>query len=285
MKIKKKPEWLKVRYNKEAVNEVAELMKDLKLNTVCKESNCPNMGECFQKHTSTFMILGSVCTRNCRFCNVTTGRPLPPDPEEPMNVATASKKLGLRHVVLTCSTRDDLPDGGSDQFAKTVKAIREVCTGATVETLISDMKMNTDSLDTIINSHPDVLNHNIETVKELQEAVRPQAGYESSLNVLRYCKEKDPTILTKTGFMVGLGETDEQIDRLLDDIFATGCDILTIGQYLQPSPEHHTLDRYATPEDFQKYKEMALAKGFKHVASSPLARSSYKAWEALEELS
>ena len=282
--MEKKPEWLKVRYNQDAVNEVAELMRDLKLNTVCKEANCPNLGECYRKHTSTFMILGSICTRNCRFCNVTTGHPLPPDPEEPMNVAKAAKKLGLRHVVLTCSTRDDLPDGGAEQFAKCVRAIREVCPGTTVETLISDMKGNTDALDIVIAAHPEVLNHNVETVKELQSAVRPQARYERSLEVLRYCKQKDPTLLTKTGFMVGLGETEEQISALMDDILDTGCDILTIGQYLQPSPQHYPLARYATPEDFARYKEMALAKGFRHVASAPLARSSYKAWEALEDV-
>ena len=269
----KKPEWLKVRYNQEAVTEVAELMRDLKLNTVCKEANCPNLGECYRKHTSTFMILGSVCTRNCRFCNVATGKPLPPDPDEP----------ALRHVVLTCSTRDDLPDGGAEQFARTVRAIRRLCPGVTVETLISDMKMNTDALDVVIAAHPEVLNHNIETVKELQAAVRPQARYERSLNVLRYCKQKDPTLLTKTGFMVGLGETDAQIEALMDDILETGCDILTIGQYLQPSPQHYPLARYATPEDFARYKEIALRKGFRHVASAPLARSSYKAWEVLED--
>lgn len=280
--LKKKPEWLKVRFNQDAVNEVAELMGDLKLTTVCKEANCPNLGECYRKHTSTFMILGSVCTRNCRFCNVTTGRPEKPDPEEPMNVALACKKLGLKHVVITCSTRDDLEDGGAEQFAKTVRAIREICPETTIETLISDMKMNTDALDVVINSHPEVINHNVETVKRLQKTIRPQAGYERSLDVLRYVKKKDPSILTKTGFMVGLGETDEEIYSLMDDILKTGCDILTIGQYLQPSPSHHELDRYATPEDFKRYKETALSKGFRHVASAPLARSSYKAWEVLE---
>ena len=217
--MEKKPDWLKVRYNQDAVAEVAELMRDLKLNTVCKEANCPNLGECYRKHTSTFMILGSVCTRNCRFCSVTTGRPLPPDPEEPKNIARAARRLNLRHVVLTCSTRDDLPDGGAEQFAKCVRAIREVCPGTTVEALISDMKGNTDALDTVIAAHPEVLNHNVETVRELQSAVRPQARYERSLEVLRYCKEQDPTLLTKTGFMVGLGETEEQIDRLMDDGF------------------------------------------------------------------
>ena len=200
-----------------------------------------------------------------------------------MNVALAAKKLGLRHVVLTCSTRDDLPDGGAEQFAKTVRAIREVCPGTTVETLISDMQGDHASLDIVIAAHPEVLNHNVETVKELQAAVRSKAQYERSLGVLRYCKEQDPTILTKTGFMVGLGETEEQIDRLMDDILETGCDILTIGQYLQPSPKHHPLARYVTPEEFARYKETALRKGFRHVASAPLARSSYKAWEVLED--
>jgi len=280
--MERKPEWLRVRYNQEAVDEVAALMKELKLNTVCKEANCPNLGECYRKHTATFMILGSECTRNCRFCNVTPGHPLPPDPDEPENVAVAAKKLGLRHVVLTCPTRDDLPDGGAEQFAKTVRAIRTACPGTTVETLISDMKMNTDALDTVIAARPEVLNHNVETVEELQKAVRPQADYRRSLNVLRYCKEKNPALLTKTGFMVGLGETEEQIDRLMDDVLAVGCDILTVGQYLQPSKDHYPLARYASPEDFARYKEMALNKGFRYVASAPLARSSYRAWEALE---
>lgn len=282
--MERKPEWLKVRYNQEAVNEVAEMMRDLKLTTVCKEANCPNLGECYRKHTATFMILGSLCTRNCRFCNVTHGKPLPPDSEEPENVAQAAKKLGLRHVVLTCSTRDDLPDGGAEHFAKTVRAIRAQCPGTTVETLTSDMRGDHAAFDTVIAVHPDVFNVNIETVKELQKAIRPSAGYERTLDVLRYIKQTDPTILTKTGFMVGLGETEDQISRLMDDILAVGCDILTIGQYLQPSPEHWKLDRYATPEDFARYKEMALQKGFRHVASAPLARSSYKAWEALEDV-
>lgn len=280
--MERKPEWLRVRYNQEAVDEVAALMKELKLNTVCKEASCPNLGECYRKHTATFMILGSECTRNCRFCNVTPGHPLPPDPDEPENVAAAAKKLGLRHVVLTCPTRDDLPDGGAAQFARTVEAIRAACPGTTAETLISDMKMNTDALDVVIAARPEVLNHNVETVEELQKAVRPQADYRRSLSVLRYCKEKAPEMLTKTGFMVGLGETEEQISRLMDDVLAVGCDILTIGQYLQPSKEHYPLARCATPEDFARYKDMALKKGFRYVASAPLARSSYRAWEALE---
>lgn len=281
-KTERKPDWLKVRYNKDDIREVAELMRDLKLNTVCKEASCPNLGECYRKHTATFMLLGSCCTRNCRFCNVSCGKPEPVDPKEPFNVAQAAKKLKLRHVVLTCVTRDDLPDGGAEQFARTVLEIRKVCPETTVETLISDMKMNTDALDVILEAHPEVLNHNVETVKELQPVVRPQADYHRSLEVLRYCKKKDPSILTKTGFMVGLGETEEQIDHLMDDILETGCDILTIGQYLQPSGEHYPVFHYATPEDFIRYKENALKKGFRYVASAPLARSSYRAWEALE---
>lgn len=280
----KKPDWLKVRYNQEAIDEVAELMRDLNLNTVCKEANCPNLGECYRKHTATFMILGSICTRNCRFCNVCCGRPMPPNPQEPENVAKAVKHLHLKHVVLTCSTRDDLPDGGARQFANTVNAIRELCPHTTVETLISDMKGDRNSLDIVLEVKPDVLNHNVETVKELQKEIRPQAGYESSLGVLRYCKDKAPEMRVKTGFMVGLGETEEQINVLLDDVLDTGCDILTIGQYLQPTPAHYPVTRYATPEDFARYKEIALAKGFKHVASAPLARSSYRAWEALEDI-
>lgn len=282
--MQRKPEWLKVRFNPSAVMDIAALMQGLNLNTVCKEANCPNLGECYLKHTATFMILGNVCTRNCRFCNVATGRPLPPNPTEPENVAKAAQKLGLRHVVVTCSTRDDLPDGGAEQFAKTVRAIRKVCPGVTVETLISDMKGDPKALDTVLAAHPDVLNHNVETVRELQKAVRPQASYERSLGVLRYCKEKAPSLLTKTGFMVGLGETEEQIDRLMDDVLRAGCDILTIGQYLQPSPQHHPLARYVTPDEFAYYKELALQKGFRHVASAPLARSSYKAWEVLEDV-
>ena len=255
--IEKKPDWLKVRYNQEAIDEVAELMRDLNLNTVCKEANCPNLGECYRKHTATFMILGSICTRNCRFCNVCCGKPMPPNPQEPENVAKAVKHLHLKHVVLTCSTRDDLPDGGALQFAKTVNAIREICPRTTVETLISDMRGNRESLDIVLEARPDVLNHNVETVEELQKAIRPQAGYQSSLGVLRYCKEKAPEMRVKTGFMVGLGETEEQIDTLLDDVLDTGCDILTIGQYLQPTPSHYPVARYATPEDFARYKKIA----------------------------
>jgi lipoic acid synthetase len=280
--MEKKPDWLKVSYNKEAVAEVAALMKDLKLNTVCKEANCPNLGECYQKHTATFMILGSHCTRNCRFCNVEHARPDQVDPEEPKNLALAAKQLGLRHVVITQVTRDDLPDGGAGQFAACLKELHTLCPDVTTEVLISDMKGKKESLDLVMEAKPDVLNHNIETVQELYKDVRPQAIYRRSLDVLRYCKENYPDVRTKTGFMVGLGETEEQISRLMDDLLDAGCDILTIGQYLQPSKEHYPLKRYVTPEAFSHYKEMALEKGFSYVASTPLVRSSYRAAEALQ---
>ncbi len=278
----KRPDWLKVKYNQVAVQEIAELMTGLKLATVCKEANCPNLGECYAKQTATFMILGEVCTRNCRFCNVNHGKPLPPDEDEPMNIAKAVKHLKLQHAVLTCCTRDDLNDGGAEHFSKTVKAIKAKNPKTTVETLISDMKLDFDALDCVINSGTDVFNHNMETVKELQKVVRPQADYYRSLAVIRYAKSKRPEMLVKTGFMVGMGETDKQIFCLMDHILATGCDILTIGQYLPPSQNHHKLDRYVTPDEFKHYKEVALEKGFKYVASSPLTRSSYQAKEALE---
>jgi lipoic acid synthetase len=281
--MERKPDWLKVRYNQQAVEEVAALLGELKLNTVCKEANCPNLGECYRRHTATFMLLGSHCTRNCRFCNVTHAAPEPVDPEEPENVALAAKRLGLRHVVLTCVTRDDLPDGGAEHFARTVAALRRECPGTTVETLISDLQGDRAALDTVLAAAPEVLNHNVETVPDLYAAVRPQADYRRSLELLRYAKEKAPQILTKTGFMVGLGETEAQIDALMDDILAVGCDILTIGQYLQPTAAHYPMARYVTPEEFAAYKERALRKGFRFVASAPLARSSYRAWEVLQE--
>jgi len=280
--MQKKPEWLKVPYNKQAVDEVAALMKDLKLNTVCKEANCPNLGECYQKHTATFMIMGSQCTRNCRFCNVTCGKAGPLDPEEPLHVAEVAQKLGLRHVVVTQVTRDDLPDGGAAHMAATVRSIHSLCPGTTVEVLISDLKGSEEALQTVLAAKPEVMNHNVEMVERLYSDIRPQAKYASSLKVLSDSKRFAPGILTKTGFMLGLGERDEEVGKLMDDIRATGCDILTISQYLQPTKEHWPLDRYVTPEEFARWKDVAMAKGFRFVASSPLVRSSYRAAEALD---
>ena len=278
----KKPDWLRVQYNREAVEEVARLMKDLKLNTVCKEANCPNLGECYKKHTATFMVMGSACTRNCRFCNVSCAKPQPLDPDEPRHLAEVAKKLALRHVVVTQVTRDDLPDGGAAHMAAVVRAVHETCPGTTVEVLISDLKGSEDALRIVLDAKPEVLNHNVEMVSRLYHDVRPQARYERSLKVLSDSKKFAPNILTKTGFMLGLGETDDEVYALMDDIRATGCDILTISQYLQPSPQHWALQRYVTPEDFARFKDIAMEKGFKFVASSPLVRSSYRAAEAFE---
>ena len=278
----KKPDWLKVQYNREAVEEVARLMKDLKLNTVCKEANCPNLGECYKKHTATFMVMGSACTRNCRFCNVSCAKPQPLDPDEPRHLAEVAKKLALRHVVVTQVTRDDLPDGGAAHMAAVVRAVHETCPGTTVEVLISDLKGSEDALRVVLDAKPEVLNHNVEMVSRLYHDVRPQARYERSLKVLSDSKKFAPNILTKTGFMLGLGETDDEVYALMDDIRATGCDILTISQYLQPSPQHWALQRYVTPEEFARFKDIAMEKGFKFVASSPLVRSSYRAAEAFE---
>lgn len=277
----KKPDWLKVSYRTETVDGMAHLLKDMKLNTVCKEANCPNLGECYARHTATFMIMGSECTRNCRFCNVITGRPGPLDPDEPRHVAEVVRELDLTHAVITQVTRDDLPDGGAAHMAQTIRAIKAACPDVTVEVLISDLKGDRDALETVLEARPDVLNHNVEMVPRLYQHVRPQAAYDRSLNVLSDARAMAPGILTKTGFMVGLGETDEEIAQLMDDIILTGCDILTISQYLQPTDHHWPLDRYVTPRQFDQYRDIALEKGFKFVASSPLVRSSYRAQEGL----
>lgn len=278
---KRLPEWLKVNYNEEAVNEISGIMAKLKLNTVCKEAACPNLGECFKKNTATFMILGSVCTRNCKFCNVSNGNARAVDPEEPANLAEAVKELGLGHVVITSVTRDDLPDGGALHFAKTIEAVRELNPHTTIEVLIPDLGGIHENLDIVINANPNVINHNIETVKHLYDEVRPQADYNRSLNVLKYVKEKAPYVITKTGIMVGLGETDEEVYEVMDDCLDIDCDVFTIGQYLRPSEEHIEIKEYVTPEKFKEYKIVGQEKGFKYIASSPLVRSSYKAEEAL----
>lgn len=280
----KKPEWLKVRYNADEVKEVSALMSTLGLNTVCKSANCPNLGTCYRHRTATFMILGDKCTRNCRFCNVDhakAGELCPPDPDEPQKIADAAKKLGLRHVVVTCSTRDDLSDGGASVFAEVIRCVRRECPETTVEVLISDLKGDTAAIDTVLAERPDVINHNVETVARLSPLVRPQADYRRSLDVLRYCKEHG-SAFTKTSIMLGLGESDDEIAETIRDIRDTGCDILAISQYLQPSKEHYPLDRYVTPEQFEQYKKIALDAGIKYVVSSPLVRSSYMAADALD---
>lgn len=281
--MEKKPEWLKVSFNKEAVEEVSGLMAKLKLNTVCKEANCPNLGECYKKRTATFMILGNICTRHCRFCNVSSGVVEPVDPKEPHHLAEAVKELDLKHVVITSVTRDDLEDGGAKHFADTIKAVRAMNLKVTIEVLIPDLNGVEEHLDIIIAANPDVINHNVETVKELYPLVRPEADYDQSMEVIQYVKKKAPHIKTKTGIMVGLGETDDQIYEVMDDSLKAGCDIFTIGQYLRPSPKHIEVKRYVTPEKFAEYKKIGEEKGFHYIASSPLVRSSYRAEEALGE--
>ena len=281
--MEKKPEWLKVNYNKEAVEEISALMAKLKLNTVCKEANCPNLGECYKKRTATFMILGSVCTRNCRFCNVSSGVVEAVDPQEPQHLAEAVKELDLKHVVITSVTRDDLDDGGAKHFADTIKAVRALTPGVSIEVLIPDLQGVEKDLDVIIAANPDVINHNVETVREFYPEVRPEADYDRSMQVLDYVKRKAPHIKTKTGIMVGLGESDEQVYQVMDDSLKVGCDIFTIGQYLQPSPQHLEVKAYVTPEKFAEYEKIGEAKGFHYIASSPLVRSSYRAEEALKK--
>lgn len=280
----KKPQWLKVRYNASETREVAELMASLGLNTVCTSASCPNLGTCYRHKTATFMILGSKCTRNCAFCDVPHakgGELLPPDPDEPKKIAQAAQKLGLRHIVVTCVTRDDLPDGGAGVFAEVIREVRKSCPQITTEVLISDFKGDRDALDIVMAEKPEVLNHNIETVPSLYSAVRPGAIYSRSLDVLRGAKEYG-TSYTKTGIMLGLGETDDELREVFADLSKIGCDILVISQYLQPSDKHYRLRRYVTPEKFENYRQMALDAGIRYVISAPLVRSSYLAAEALE---
>ena len=280
----RKPDWLKVRFNSDDVARVAAILKTQHLNTVCHAANCPNMGDCFHRHTATFLALGSRCTRNCRFCNIDCGRPGAPDPAEPEHIAEASKALNLRHVVITQVTRDDLPDGGAAHMAAIVRAVRQALPEATIETLISDLGGSEEALAAVLDAAPDVLNHNMEMVRSLFPKVRPQGDYDRSLQVLRNTRRLSPKTLTKTGFMLGLGEADGEVRELMQDARDTGCDILTISQYLQPSPKHWPLARYAEPAEFERLKEEGLAMGYAFVESAPLVRSSYMAAEALDEV-
>ncbi|EDU37446.1 lipoyl synthase [Clostridium sporogenes] len=280
---KRKPEWLKIKFQfGDSTKKINALKRSLGLNTVCDEANCPNRLECHNKGTATFMILGSVCTRNCRFCNVKTGKAQCVDKEEPLHVAQAVKELGLKHAVITSVTRDDLEDGGASQFAEVIRAIRKLTPNTTIEVLIPDLKGNWEALKVILDEKPEILNHNIETISGLYKKVRPEAIYTRSLELLRKVKEIDKNILTKSGFMVGLGEKEEEVIELLKDLRKYQCDIVTIGQYLQPSKEHIELEEYVHPEVFKKYKKIGLDMGFKYIASSPLVRSSYNAAEALK---
>lgn len=252
-------------------------MRSKKLHTVCEEANCPNIGECWRQRTATFLILGDVCTRACRFCDVKSGRPGALDPEEPQRVAEAVQAMDLRHAVITSVTRDDLADGGASVFAQVVRRIRALQPGCTIETLIPDFQGRTEPLRTVMETHPDVLNHNLETVPRLFERVQPRNRYEWSLSILAEAKELWPEAITKSGLMVGLGETQEEILTVMEDLREVNVDILTLGQYLQPSRRHLPIDRYYTPEEFDAFCERGIEMGFRWIESGPLVRSSFHA--------
>jgi lipoic acid synthetase len=268
----KKPDWLRVPYfdNDDSLL-VAELIKELNLNTVCIEANCPNKAECFSKKTATFMILGSICTRNCSFCNVSHGTTQPADKDEPRRIAEAVRQLGLKYVVITSVTRDDLPDGGAAYFAEAIEEIKSVTPDTSVEVLIPDLS----SLELIIDKKPDVISHNIETVESLHGIIRPEADYKRSLNVLRRVKDLSRTIKTKSGLMLGLGETRTEVQKTFDDLLEHGCEILTIGQYLSPGKSLYPVAEYIEPGIFEEYKNIAKDKGFRFVKSGTFVRSSY----------
>jgi len=277
----KKPEWIKsVSRQGGDSDKVGQLLEKYGLNTVCDAANCPNCGECYGSGTATFMLLGQNCTRNCTFCNVTKAAPECVSSDEPQNVAEAAAELGLKHVVITSVTRDDLPDGGAQHFADTVAAIRQRLPSTTIEVLIPDFLGSQDSLQTVIDSAPDVINHNIETVRRLYPGVRPMAVYQRSLQLISRVKSQSQ-IPAKSGFMVGLGETEEEVFALLADLRGAGCDIVTIGQYLRPSKNHHPVIEYVHPDVFKRYHDRAMELGFAYAVSSPFARSSYKAHEEL----
>ena len=283
--IKRKPNWIRVKApNSSAYHETRSLMQELNLTTVCEEAACPNIGECWSKKHATMMILGSICTRACSFCNVTTGRPSAVDVFEPENVAEAVVRLGLEHIVITSVDRDDLADGGASQFASTVKAIRDLSPATTIEILTPDFLRKDGALEQVVEAKPDVFNHNLETVPRLYPTVRPGARYFHSLKLLEKVKELDPTLFTKSGLMVGLGESLEEVYQVMDDMRSADIDFLTIGQYLQPTVKHHPLDRFIEPKEFNEIEKRAYGKGFLMVSASPLTRSSYHAGEDFKAL-
>ncbi|MBB5173536.1 lipoyl synthase [Texcoconibacillus texcoconensis] len=277
----RKPEWLKIKLNtNDSYTGLKKMMREKKLHTVCEEARCPNIHECWaERKTATFMILGDVCTRACRFCAVNTGLPNELDWQEPERVAESVKMMGLKHVVITAVARDDLKDGGARVFAETVREIREKNPFCSIEVLPSDMMGKEENLRILMDAKPDILNHNIETVESLTPRVRARATYERSIEFLRRAKEMQPKIPTKSSLMIGLGETKEEIIQTMDDLRAVDVDILTIGQYLQPTKKHLKIEKYWRPEEFRELKEIALEKGFKHCESGPLVRSSYHADE------
>ena len=281
-----KPDWIRVKapVSKE-YQATRDLMRRQKLNTVCEEAACPNIGECWSKKHATVMILGSVCTRACAFCNVATGRPDQLDPHEPEHLAEAVGELGLEHVVITSVDRDDLDDGGAEHFAQCIRRLRESAPNTTIEILTPDfLRSKPGSIERVVAAKPDVFNHNVETVARLYKPIRPGARYFHSLHLLKTVKELDPSIFTKSGLMVGLGEEKDEVLQLMDDLRSAEVDFITIGQYLQPTPRHAAVQRYVTPDEFESYAKMARAKGFLMVSSSPLTRSSYHAGDDFVKL-
>jgi lipoic acid synthetase len=281
----RKPAWIRVKAPvSREYHETRTLMRRLNLRTVCEEAACPNIGECWTQRHATVMILGSVCTRACAFCNVATGRPDQLDPHEPEHVAEAVAELGLAHVVVTSVDRDDLPDGGAEHFAQVIESIRRRAPETTIEVLTPDFLRKAGAIETVVAARPDVYNHNLETVPRLYPTIRPGARYFHSLRLLARVKEMDPSIFTKSGIMVGLGEERGEVYQVMDDLRAAEVDFLTIGQYLQPTPKHAAVDRFVTPDEFASYRQMAYGKGFLMVSATPLTRSSYHAGDDFREL-
>lgn len=277
----RKPDWIRVKAPvSKGYHETRDIVRDHGLVTVCEEAGCPNIGECWEKKHATFMILGEICTRACAFCNVSTGLPTSVDADEPQNVADATAKMGLEHVVITSVDRDDLDDGGAQHFVDVINSIRQATPSTTIEILTPDfLRKPKSALDAVIDARPDVFNHNLETVPRLYPSIRPGARYYHSLRLLERVKDRDPSQFTKSGLMVGLGESKEEVTQVMDDMRSAGVDFLTIGQYLQPTRKHAAVDRFVTPEEFASYETIARAKGFLMVSASPLTRSSYHAGE------
>ena len=273
---RRKPEWLKIKLPRGfKASQVVEMLNERHIHTICSSGMCPNRAECWGNGTATFMLCGAVCTRNCRFCNVTGGKPGPLDPQEIEDIVRSVKELKLKHVVITSVTRDDLLDGGARHWAAMIRRLHEECPGVTMEVLIPDMQGRTDLLDIILDEHPDVISHNLETVRRLTPEVRRVATYDRSLQVLKYLADKGAN--TKSGIMLGLGETEEEVLRAMDDLRAVGCRIMTIGQYLQPSKLHYPVQDYIHPDKFEEYRLKGIEKGFAHIESAPMVRSSYHA--------
>jgi lipoic acid synthetase len=279
------PDWVRrTVLNTEENRSVRKILKEQGLNTICESGRCPNKGECWAKRTATFMLMGEVCTRTCKFCAVNKGKPEPLDDTEPLRIVEAARQMGLRHVVLTSVNRDELPDQGSNHFARTITALYEGIPGVVVEVLTPDFQGKRDAIATVVAAHPAVYNHNVETVPRLYKRVRPGSIYERSLRVLEICKELDTALLTKSGLMLGLGESKDEIVAVMQDLRQVGCDILTLGQYLRPTRNNLPVHRYVTPEEFAELADIGTGLGFRQVHSGPLVRSSYHAGELAEEL-